>query len=193
MTEEPRRRRGPIELLLLVLLALGLALFFLDYVLGGTQAVGYLWFQARQAALDFLAWQVQAYVLILVPVLALSAYAMRHALPIIEIPLLGAGSLEAHWMKVWYWPGSFHLEQGEATWREGRRRAFINKAFIARKGLLFGYGVTVPVERISDDVDGEIVYDSANIPAYESRTQHRRLMRELQERSVRKNEHGGKP
>jgi hypothetical protein len=186
---KPRRSRG--ERLLIVALALGLALFFLDYVLGGAQAAGYLWFQARRFVLDFLAWQIQAYVFVLVPGVLVLAYLMQHVLPIIEIPVLGAGSQEAHLIKVWYRPGSYHFQDGEATWKEGRHQAFINKAFVTRRGLFFGLRVTVPVERIVDDVDGEVLYDPASIPAYTSRTQDRRLQRELRERVVQDHKNRG--
>jgi hypothetical protein len=176
----PRRRRSRLEFFIIASLALGLALFFVDYVLGGAQAAGYLWFKARTAALEFLAWRIQAYVFVLIPTVAVLAYFLRHALPIIEIPILGAGALEAHWVKVWYWPGSLHYEDDEATWQEGRRRAYINKAFLARRGFL-GLGVTVPVERTQDDGHNEITYDTASIPAYRSRIQHRRLLEEIEE------------
>jgi hypothetical protein len=187
------RRASILERGILAALALGLALFFTDYVLGGSQGASYAWFQSRQAVLAFLSWRIEAYVLVLVPVLGVGSYFLRYVLPVIEIPLLGTGEGEARWQRIWYWPGSLRLLDDEATWREGRSQAFVNKAFLARRGWM-GYGVTVPVERNANPVAGEITYDTADIPAYTSRTLARRLQREVQERVVEDHKRrGGDP
>ncbi|MFO1535295.1 MAG: hypothetical protein ABR586_06480 [Thermoplasmatota archaeon] len=50
--------------------------------------------------------------------------------------------------------------------------------------MFLGYGITVPVERNVSDLDGEVTYDTAQVPAYESRTLHRRLQLEVQQRTM---------
>lgn len=179
-----RRRSSWLERITLAAFLAGLALFFVNYVLGGLDGAAYIWVQVQQAALDFATSHGTYYHAALLPLVAVVAYLMRHALPIIEIPLMGAGGEEAKWLHKWYWPGSFRIEDGEASWREGRTRAFVNKAFIARKGLFLGYGVTVPVERNVGEAAGEVTYDPSEVPAYESRTLHRRLQVEVRQRAM---------
>lgn len=174
-------RRGVLEAILLLAFLGGLLLLFVNYVLGGLDGVGYAWYQGQQAVLDFLSWRVNVYVLALAPTLAVVAYLLRHCLPIIEIPLLGTGNLEARVLKRWYWPGTFRIQEGEATWREARVRAYVNKALIAHTGL-WGYLIVTTVERNINDADGEVTYDTAEIAAYQSRTLRRRWEQEVQQR-----------
>ena len=190
---KPRRASWP-ERLAILSLGLGLALFFVDYVLGGAQGAGYAWFEMRRSLLAFLAWQIHVYVLALVPIVAVSGYISHNALPIIDGPLLGAGDQEARRMRVWYWPGTLRIIDDEATWREGKSRAFINKAFLDKRGM-FGYTIRVPVERNVDPVAGEVTYDPAEVPAYRSRTLERRLQIEVQQRIIEdhKRRLGGSP
>jgi hypothetical protein len=175
--------RSRLEVVTWTLLLVGIGVFFLNYVLGGLDGVAYAWYEAQQAALDFVSWRLDVYALVLAPTIAVVAYLLRHALPIIEIPVLGAGNLEARVIRKWYWPGSFRIEDAEASWREGRWRGFVNKALIARTGFL-GYLIVQPVERNVSEADREVTYDTATVPAYTSRTLHRRLQREAQERIV---------
>lgn len=133
--------------------------------------------------LGVLAWRIDAYVWVLIPTILVAGAALRYTLPIIEIPVLGTQAAEAKWIRKWYRPGTLSVQDGEVTWREGRYRAYVNKAHIARRGL-FGYGITVPVERNVSEGDLEITYDTADVPAYRSRTLNRRLQQEVQERII---------
>jgi hypothetical protein len=172
------------EKIALAALAIALVLVLVNYLLGGLDGLGYVWFNIEQAALDFISWRINVYVLALVPILALGAGALRHSLPVIQIPLRGAGDQEAKWLRKWYWPGSYRIQEGEATWREGRYRAYVNKTHISRQGLLLGLGVTVAVERNVDEATGEVTYDPVEVPAYRSRTLHRRL--QLERRAIKR-------
>ncbi|MFO1535296.1 MAG: hypothetical protein ABR586_06485 [Thermoplasmatota archaeon] len=108
--DAPARRSSWLERLTLCAFLAGLALFFVNYVLGGLDGAAFVWYQVQQAALDFAAWRINVYVLVIAPLLAVLAGAMRNCLPIIEIPLLGAGAQEAKWLRKWYWPGSFRIQ-----------------------------------------------------------------------------------
>jgi len=176
-------RRSRLEFIAWGLLLMGLVVFFLNFVLNGLDGAGLIWYQVQQAVLDVLTWRFPVYAWVLLPALSVGAYFLRHALPIIEIPLLGASDLEAKVLWRWYWPGSLRVEDAEASWREGRNRAFVNKALITRNGV-FGYLIRCTVERNVSEADHEVTYDPAETPAYTSRTLHRRLQREAQERIV---------
>jgi hypothetical protein len=174
--------RSRLELFTWGLLLVGLGVFFLNYVLGGLDGVAYAWYQVQQVALDFVSWRLNVYALALAPTVAVVAYLLRHACPIIQIRLLGS-NLDHKVLHKWYWPGSFRLQDEEATWREGRYRAYVNKGLIDRTGW-FAYTIFAVVERNVSDADREVTYDTAQTPAYVSRTLHRRLQREAQERIV---------
>lgn len=178
-----KRRAGVLERLLTGAFLVALLLFAYDYILGGSQATGFLWYKARVAVIDFLSWRVQAYVWVLVPLVAVLTVALRGVLPIIEVPLMHGEHGEAEWVKKWYWPGSLK-EQGDLwSWREGPLTAYIHRRYFARRGLL-GWGVTVPVERYVVESDQEVIYDARDVTTYLSRTLNRRLQQEVRERTL---------
>lgn len=178
-----RRRAGWMERILTAAFIAALLLYAYDYLLTGSQGTGILWYQTRTAALEFLSWRIQAYVWVLVPLVGILTVLLRGVLPVIEIPIVSGNHAEARWVKHWYIPGTLRSEGDQWTWREGRYRAYIDRRHLARRGTL-GWGVTVPVERTINDADGEVLYDTAEIPTYVSRATNRRLFREVQERVV---------
>lgn len=180
----PRRRVTPGEKVAVGALLAALTLVFVNYLLGGLDGLSYAWFSFEQAIVEFITWRISVYALVLFPAMAIGAGLLRHSLPVVQIPLRGAGDQEAKWLRKWYWPGTFRIQEGEATWLEGRHRAYCNKAHISRQGLLLGQGITVAVERNVDEETLEVTYDPVEIPAYRSRTLARRL--QLERRAMKR-------
>ncbi len=178
-----KRRAGIFERILTAGFILALLLFAYDYILGGSQATGYLWFQARVALMDFLAWRIEAFVWILVPLVAFLTVALRGVLPVIEIPVMHGDHGEAQWVKRWYFPGTLRTKDDLWTWREGRYSAHVHRRNLARRGAL-GWAVTVPVERYVNETELEVTYDTREVTTYLSRTMNHRLQQEVRERTL---------